>query len=326
MTNDRGLFFEQFSADEFYIIHIDISYLIVNALMLLITVFFAFKLKSRQFFHTTYKIYLVSLTCQATYLLIMSIYLGKFANDGIERPGVKTFARFFQSASTCFFLLLLILMGKGYTITRGRISTGGVIKITIFMTIYVIAYFILFVFENKFFDPGLVLYLYESPAGYGLIGLHILSWFWFSYAIFCTRKRYPEKSSFYYLFYLFYTFWFLAMPIFVLIAYFVIDKWVREKVVNGVENTIAFLAHLIFLILTRPSAANKNFPYHVKTTQIGVMDNAPHIEMRNQKNFNPFSNDYNPTFEYDEPIEGQKSSHLFTIDNPNKNESKQTQV
>ena len=45
------------------------------------------------------------------------------------------------------FLLMLILMAKGYTITRGRLSTSGSIKITVFMTLYVIVYGVLFIYE-----------------------------------------------------------------------------------------------------------------------------------------------------------------------------------
>lgn len=44
------------------------------------------------------------------------------------------------------------------------------------------------------FDPGEVLYLYESPAGYGLITLKIIAWLMFLYATLCTLKRYPEKA------------------------------------------------------------------------------------------------------------------------------------
>lgn len=46
----------------------------------------------------------------------------------------------------------------------------------------------------------------------------------------------------------------------------------RENIINGVELFIAFEAHLVFYLLTQPSKANKNFPFHVRTTQIGVMD------------------------------------------------------
>lgn len=40
----------------------------------------------------------------------------------------------------------------------------------------------------------------------------------------------------------------------------------------GVEHSFALLGFLAFLVLTRPNAANSNFPYHVRTSQIGVME------------------------------------------------------
>ncbi|RXG69171.1 Transmembrane protein [Armadillidium vulgare] len=96
---------------------------------------------------------------------------------------------------------------------------------------------------SNFFDPGEVLYIYESPAGYGLVGLRGIGWIMF-----------------------------LSGPVVIIISNHVIDKWVREKVVNGVELGITIMGHLFFLFLTRPSAANKNFPYHVRTSQITSME------------------------------------------------------
>lgn len=38
-------------------------------------------------------------------------------------------------------------------------------------------------------------------------------------------------------------------PLTVLLATFVLDNWVREKVVNGMENFIAFYGFIVFLVI-----------------------------------------------------------------------------
>jgi len=58
-------------------------------------------------------------------------------------------ARTIEAASTLIFLLMLILMAKGYTITRGRLSAQGSTKIAIFMTLYTISYIALFIYEAE---------------------------------------------------------------------------------------------------------------------------------------------------------------------------------
>jgi len=55
--------------------------------------------------------------------------------------------RVLEAVSILVFILMLILMAKGFTITRGRISTSGSVKIAVFMTLYVITYAILFIYE-----------------------------------------------------------------------------------------------------------------------------------------------------------------------------------
>ena len=40
----------------------------------------------------------------------------------------------------------------------------------------------------------------------------------------------------------------------------------------SVEHFVTFVGHAVFLVLTRPAAHNDNFPYHVRTTQIGIME------------------------------------------------------
>ncbi|KAK3596449.1 hypothetical protein CHS0354_015921 [Potamilus streckersoni] len=237
-----------------------------------------FLLRARQLWHSTYKLFMTSLAFWIMYLFFMTLGYGIYGNDGNydKLKRLKTTGRVFEAVSVVSFLLMLILMGKGYTITRGRLSTSGTIKLSVFFCLYIVAYAVLIIWEPFFFDPGLVLYIYESPPGYGLICMRLIGWIWLCYSVFFTLKHYPEKKMFYIPFFVFYTFWFWAGPVVILIAMLAMAQWTREKTVVGVENLVALCGHMFFLILTRPSAANKNFPYHVRTTQIGIMVNAPH--------------------------------------------------
>lgn len=54
-----------------------------------------------------------------------------------------------EAISTLVFLLLLILLAKGFTITRARLKMGTSMKIGIFMTLYTITYAILFFHEQS---------------------------------------------------------------------------------------------------------------------------------------------------------------------------------
>lgn len=273
MTNakDDDILRHEFSADEFYILPIDISFTIMYILVLGVSVLFAYLLRQRQLFHTTYKMYMVSIGLWTFSLLLYSIAYGKYANTGYKEHGTEYAARAFGTMSYLTFILMLILMAKGYTITRGKLTSASTIKISVFFTLYFVTFAVLFIYESLVFDPGEVLYLYESPPGYGLITMRLLGWAWFCYSVFFTLKHYKSKSMFYYPFFIFYTVWFWSGPIVTIIAMTIMDLWVREKTVVGVENLVAFCGHIFFLILTRPQAANKNFPYHVRTSQIGSL-------------------------------------------------------
>ncbi|KAL3886685.1 hypothetical protein ACJMK2_026664 [Sinanodonta woodiana] len=280
MTNgpEGDYLHREYSADEFYITPILISFLLTYIILMVLSVICAVLLRARQLWHSTYKLFMVSVAFWIMNLFFMTVGYGVYGNDGNydKLRRLRTTGRVFEALGVVSFLLLLILMGKGYTITRGRLSTSGTIKLTVFFCFYIVAYAVLLIWEPIFFDPGLVLYIYESPPGYGLICMRLIGWLWLCYSVFFTVKHYPEKKMFYIPFFVFYTFWFWAGPAIILIAMLAMAQWTREKTVVGVENFVALCGHMFFLILTRPSAANKNFPYHVRTSQIDIMVNAPH--------------------------------------------------
>ncbi|PWA20596.1 hypothetical protein CCH79_00011584 [Gambusia affinis] len=275
LTNGQSFWTQHFSADEFGILETDITFLVIFTLVFLLSCYFAYNLKGRQLLHTTYKMFMTAAGVEVLSLMFHCVYWGLYARDGVGNGSLKILGKLLFSVSFLVFLLMLILLGKGFTVTRARISHSGSVKLSIYMTVYTITYVILFIYEAEFFDPGEVLYAYDSPAGYGLMGLQLVAYVWFCYAVLVSLKHYPEKQPFYVPFFTTYTLWFFAVPVMALIANFGIPRWAREKIVNGIQLGIHLYAHIVFLVITRPSAANKNFPYHVRTSQIGILQSSP---------------------------------------------------
>lgn len=65
----------------------------------------------------------------------------------------------------------------------------------------------------------------------------------------------------------------MAGPILIFLIVGLLDPWVRESVVFFAFAIVSFAGHASFLWLTWPSRANKSFPYHVKTSSIGIASN-----------------------------------------------------
>uniref|UniRef100_A0A182PW69 Uncharacterized protein n=1 Tax=Anopheles epiroticus TaxID=199890 RepID=A0A182PW69_9DIPT len=259
---------EHFSADEMYIPPILLAESIAYSMLLLAVFICAVELKARHLYHCTYRLFTLSVLLQWFGILLLSVTWTKYAVSGIGP--FPNFGGIFTSASEITFLLLLLLMAKGYTITRARLKTCSTVKITIFINLYVVVYVSLYIYQAEAFDPGEVLNLYESPAGFGLAGLRCAGWVFFMYACAATIRKFAEKTPFYYPFTMLGSLWILSGPVLTLLGVSVLDPWVRESVMHGALGMVAFAGHLAFLWLTWPSRANRSFPYHVRTNHVGI--------------------------------------------------------
>ena len=234
---------------------------------LIIAVFIcAIELKTLHLFHCTYRLFALSVMVQWIGTIVQGVAWAKYGLTGLGPH--TTLGGLFVGASEVIYLLLILLMAKGYTITRARISSSSTIKLTIFINIYIVAYISLFIFQanvsdilfkiktyltiqhfQQAFDPGEVLNLYESPAGFGLAGLRLGAWFGFMISTVTTIKKYPEKSSFFYPFGLLGSLWMLGGPIATLFGIGVLDPWVRESMMYAVLGIVAFSGHAAFLVI-----------------------------------------------------------------------------
>lgn len=107
------------------------------------------ELKSRQLLHSTYKLFVLSVLCQFIGVALQTICYLKYAAVGIMPYRVKTIGGVFMGTSETLFLLVLLLLAKGYTTTRGRLPLSASVKLTVFMNLYSITYVAIFIYEAK---------------------------------------------------------------------------------------------------------------------------------------------------------------------------------
>ncbi|RWS11409.1 transmembrane protein 145-like isoform X1 [Dinothrombium tinctorium] len=271
MINNQSQFLKHFSADQYYIIHTDLTFLGLYIVLFIVCCVQSYFLSARRLFHVTYKLYLLSVIYELTGISFLCAYYLIYAQNGQAANGYLVTGKGFNAMSSVIFLLLLILLSKGYTVTRARLKSFSSATIAVFITIYFTIYALLFLFENLFFDPGEVLYTYESIFGYGLIVLRLIGLIAFTYFSYKTVLLYPSKKGFFIILYIMYCVWFVSIPIVIIMATTSIPKYMREQVVNGFELGVAFRAHLFFMAITWPTKFNTIFPFHVRTNQIMAM-------------------------------------------------------
>lgn len=148
LTNGDGYFDRHFSADEMGILETCIFMFIFYFLMVIITLVYARILALKRLLHTTFKMFLASLIIEFFSVMFTMIDYTRLASTGKFVNGLTLVGRLFSTVSSIIFLLMLILLAKGYTVTRGKLRKVTVIKIVVLFSLYTIAYTVAFIYSE----------------------------------------------------------------------------------------------------------------------------------------------------------------------------------
>ncbi|XP_065832140.1 transmembrane protein 145-like [Oscarella lobularis] len=267
MFNPGGYWTNEFSADEQGILETDIAFLTAFILLLWAGIQGSTLYQIGRL-HMTFKLFIGTIVLQIASLVFLCILYGIYGKNGVGVPTLIPIGRIIAAVNEILFLLLLMLLAKGWTVVRGRLTEESQLRLIALMVMYTIAYAIMFIWEAKAFDPAKVIYVYDSPAGYGIAALSFIAFCWFVYAVIVTAKKNPDKQRFYVQFCSVYSLWLLSRFIVVMVSNSYLEDWYREKVVNGINLAVAFAADVAFMIFTRPYGSN--FPFHLKPSQVSV--------------------------------------------------------
>jgi hypothetical protein len=228
-----------------------------------------FTMAKRKMMHTTVRILVQAFLCHLLELFFCMVYYVAYISTGNQNRGLRIVYRCFAAFAETHIVLFLILIAKGWTVVRRKITPQGRVKITAFIAVYGVIQFGIVTWEATVgSDPADITWLYESPPGFVLLCLRLYALMWFIRAILITRHKYTRKRGFYWKFAVAGSFWMFALPLEVLIASRAVPVYRRPRFVFAFNVTVNALFFILQFYLFNPSRYNRAFPFHAKTSDM----------------------------------------------------------
>ena len=130
---------KHFSFDERYIFEMDIVAVIVFTIMLVYAITCACILYQKKLLHVTYQIYVASLSVK---LLSWVVLTGAYWSyqQGYEQISIKRLGFAFSFIAYFILLIMVVLLAKGYNVTRSMLPSKSKFTLVGFLVVYAIAY------------------------------------------------------------------------------------------------------------------------------------------------------------------------------------------
>ena len=265
-TNGADAEQREFSADEIGTMEAMYAFTAAYGALALWCLHLRERLRRKRKFHHTVAMLCWSVWVQAAGCALGLVHWAIFAQNGLGQPEALRTAIFLWHGADLLLVLLLVLLAKGWTIVRRKISANGRVRVALYMTVLTWTTVSLELWRVHVHDPATAAYHYESPPGVVLVSLRALMVVWFWYAASTTKRNYRHKVGFYAKFNAIFTLWLMAKPALVVAAVFLDDNE-RAVVVLIAELALAFAAHATLALMYYPDArCNKAFPFHANSS------------------------------------------------------------
>eukprot|EP00057_Strongylocentrotus_purpuratus_P013859 XP_011668333.1 PREDICTED: transmembrane protein 145-like [Strongylocentrotus purpuratus] len=268
MTNGNNGLMKEFAENQKFMMETDLAFFLGYLAMIIVATRFRCVLSKKKMLHLTYRLFYSSLFFKTVCLLLLNIELSRFARTGLEMTKMQDTAEIFSCLSTILFVSVLLLVSKGFTITRAQVSLFGTLKMIVFGLVYGASYTVVFFDQRVLLDPQDIIASVTSMSAGGLIGIKFGGCIVFVYGCFFTIKNYPKKALFYLPFTLFFSVWFMTEPTYRLLSIYVYPVLQSPNIWNGIDLVLSFAGHAYFLCITRPDLLNKRFPFHLQAGKL----------------------------------------------------------
>ncbi|EFA84739.1 glycosyltransferase [Heterostelium album PN500] len=257
-NNDGDSFNSLISADQQGIPQSEIAFILFFLALLIFSIVSIVFLWHRNLESKVMKLFSIVLFFKILALFVCLIYWAMFLRYESGHKDINLAGTSLDLIARALFILLLLLVGQGWTISPfyGNV-VSRVINVIMFVVILVMSVAIYLVPNVTFMPSKMYTFFYDTIPGYILLAFFLTIMIWF---IVLCRNSYVKqvdivKKKFFLYFGLIFTFWFLMMPVSVLVSHF-LESWVRQKTVVIFNLVVDSIFYSIIAFLFRASKSN----------------------------------------------------------------------
>eukprot|EP01130_Rhizamoeba_saxonica_P000562 TRINITY_DN10530_c0_g1_i1.p1 TRINITY_DN10530_c0_g1~~TRINITY_DN10530_c0_g1_i1.p1 ORF type:complete len:432 (-),score=43.99 TRINITY_DN10530_c0_g1_i1:65-1360(-) len=223
-------------------------------------------------YHPIVKLLSVIIALEFFSIFLEMVHYSIYANNGIGAPFFRGIGDLLTICSQLSLMFLCMLIAHGWAITSNQLEKKNILVLA--MSLMLIFYIILFIWDNASRDSASTLYFYESAPGILVLLLRIAIAFWFIWTLRNTLRMEasPPRRRFYRFFGIAYSAWFFILPLTVFGCSF-IEPWFRFKVTKDLTLFVDFFGYLALAYLLWFTRAQEYFTIKPKQLLVDEEDN-----------------------------------------------------
>nr|CAG4640751.1 EOG090X03T7 [Eulimnadia texana] len=232
--------------------------------------------------HPVPKLFTAGVLLALTGVFLNVVHALMFAFDGVGFVSASIVGGIFDILSQTLLMLLLLLLAKGWAVTRLELTWKPVLFII--WGSYGIVHVLLYVWDLTEVEVIEDIDEYQTWPGWFILILRTVVMAWFLYSLKTTMafEQQQSKLDFFLHFGAASLVWFIYLPIVALVGIQISSLW-RRKFLLGITYSANFLAYAVMAHLLWPSRSQQYFLLANETDfgeELEEFDEAPHIVNR----------------------------------------------
>ncbi|KAH8233401.1 hypothetical protein KR026_007718, partial [Drosophila bipectinata] len=276
----------QFPYDQQNLLEMYLVFLLVYIVLLPLQIYAVRRQK-----HPVTKLFTLSLLSEFVSLALITAHLIRYAANGVGEPRLQAAGDVLDILSRTSFMLILLLLAKGWAVTRQQISrTGWIILMSIWVP-YCAFHVFLYIWDRTEVDVVSDIDEYQTWPGWIVLILRTSFMMWFLYELRNTMKYEHSSKKLDFLLHLGASslVWFIYLPIVAIVALQVSPMW-RYKLLQGITNSADCMAYCVMTGLLWPHRAGQYLllagTKYAGMDELDEFNEAPHIVRERERRRN----------------------------------------